>query len=61
MKSEEFKADLNTIAEGNVQSLLFDFQETKDGELEKGLEAPVCQFVCHIQVLNKNSIHICQL
>jgi hypothetical protein len=33
------------VAEGSVRSLLFEFQETKDGELEKGLDAPACQFV----------------
>jgi hypothetical protein len=42
----EFKADLTNVAEGSVRSLLFEFQETKDGELEKGLDAPACQFVC---------------
>ena len=44
--AKEFKADLASVAEGSVRSLLFEFQETKDGELVKGLDAPVCQFVC---------------
>ncbi|RDI81088.1 hypothetical protein Vi05172_g8877 [Venturia inaequalis] len=43
-KSAEFKAALSTIGEGNIRSSFFDFQETKEGDTEKGFEAPVCQF-----------------
>jgi hypothetical protein len=44
--SKEFKANLENVAEGRVRSILFDFSSAKNGELEKGLEAAVCQFVC---------------
>jgi hypothetical protein len=44
--SKEFRAELANVAEGNVRSLLFEFHETKEGELEKGLNAPACEFVC---------------
>lgn len=49
-KSPEFKTTLPTIAAGDICSLFFDFQKPKEGEIEKGLEAPVCQFVRSISL-----------
>lgn len=38
---------LRDITTGDETSLLFNFEPTQLPELEKGLEAPVCEFVCH--------------
>jgi hypothetical protein len=56
--SKEFETDLDDVAEGRVRSLLFDMSNTKEGELEKGLEAPFCQFVSPISLNFSLQAHI---
>lgn len=42
-----FRFQLNEIAEGgDASSLFFEFDDSCMDELAKGLEAPVCEFVC---------------
>ena len=43
--STEFKIELEKFAEDCPRSLLFNFRETKDGEVIKALESPACEFV----------------
>ena len=44
-----FRSQLNEIAEGgDASSLLFEFNDSSMDELAKGLEAPVCEFVCEV-------------
>jgi hypothetical protein len=43
--SQEFKQGLAAIAEDKPRSLIFEFKETKSGEIIKGLEANACEFV----------------
>ncbi|KAH7160437.1 hypothetical protein B0J13DRAFT_541119 [Dactylonectria estremocensis] len=38
--------DLRSITTGDETSLLFKFTDTQLPELEKGLEAPICEFAC---------------
>lgn len=42
--STEFKIELEKFAEGCPRSLLFNFRQTKDGEVIKALESPACEF-----------------
>ncbi|KAH8886367.1 hypothetical protein GQ53DRAFT_809677 [Thozetella sp. PMI_491] len=42
--SGDFQAALAKMSEGTARSLRFEFAETKEGEIRKGLESAVCQF-----------------
>jgi len=42
--SKEFRSELTKIAQDKPRSLLFEFKETKPGELTKGLESNACEF-----------------
>ena len=43
--STEFKIELEKFAEDCPRSLFFNFRQTRDGEVIKALESPVCEFV----------------
>ena len=55
-----FRSQLNKTAEGgDASSLLFEFDDSSMDELVKGLEAPVCEFVCeffHQSLLSLTSL-----
>jgi hypothetical protein len=44
--SASFRTGLNEITQGeDTKSLLFEFNDSQDAELRKGLESPVTEFV----------------
>lgn len=56
--SDLFRSQVNELAHENARSLLFQFKDTDMEQVAKGLEAPVCEFVCRVYLAPPSVISV---